>query len=168
VTSPVHFSSDRSTWETPDHVLDRVRAIAPIALDPCTEPDNPTGAVRWITAEDEPDGLQAPWHGMAAGGLCYVNPPYTRGRGPRDWADKIALEAALECEIVTLVPARTDTRAFRALVKGAAVTCFWRGRITFRGAPGPAPFPSAFVYHGWRPERFVEVFADAGLIWRVR
>jgi hypothetical protein len=77
-------------------------------------------------------------------------------------------EAALKCEIVTLVPARTDTRAFRALVRGAAAVCFWRGRITFRGAAAGAPFPSAIVYHGWRPERFVEVFADAGLIWRVR
>jgi hypothetical protein len=166
VTSPALFSSDKSTWQTPDHVLDRVRAIAPIALDPCTEPDNPTGAVRWITAEDEPDGLQAPWHEMVAGGLTYANYPY--GRGLLAWADKARREAVLNCETISLVPARTDTRWFTRLTQHARVVCFWRGRITFRGAAAGAPFPSAFVYHGWRPERFVEVFADAGLIWRVR
>jgi hypothetical protein len=167
VTS-VHFSSDKSTWQTPDHVLDRVRAIAPIALDPCTEPDNPTGAVRWITAEDEPDGLQAPWHEMAAGGLVFCNPPYTRGRGPLNWAEKIDRESSVDCEIITLVPSRTDSKAFRKLAERAATICFWRGRISFRGAPAGAPFPSAFVYHGWRPECFLTAFADAGLIWRVR
>lgn len=158
------FSSERPDWQTPDVVLERVRKVAPIALDPCTVQSNPVGAARWLTVESALDGLTASWTELADGGLVYHNPPY--GRALSRWAAKVDVEACDGAEIITLVPARTDTKWFHTLVENARVVCFWKGRIKFRGATAGAPFPSAAVYHGERGSgRFYGAFRDAGLLW---
>lgn len=36
------MSSQRHDWQTPDAILDAVRKVAPIGLDPCTVASNPT------------------------------------------------------------------------------------------------------------------------------
>jgi hypothetical protein len=46
-------------WQTPDSILDRVRRIDRIALDPASVISNPTGADAVITEEDDPCGLFA-------------------------------------------------------------------------------------------------------------
>jgi hypothetical protein len=50
-----------NTQFTPSYVLDLVREDLGglICLDPCTTPDNPVGAARFYTVED--DGLSQPW-----------------------------------------------------------------------------------------------------------
>lgn len=167
----VHYSSENMGWQTPDNVLALVRQVAPIALDPCTTEDNPTGAKVWAFLP-EIDGLQLVngefgwWGSMARelNGLVYVNPPY--GRAIEGWMKRCQIEAEKGAEIVALVPARTDTRWFHsscALPRAQAI-CFWKGRLTFRGAPTCAPFPSALVYWGPRPERFAEVFSPYGFV----
>lgn len=174
----------RDDWQTPAEVLELVRRVGPIALDPCTSPDNPTGARHWCIqwpdspAADGPavswdapeechaDGLTLPWDDLAAGGLVYVNPPYSRGNLGR-WAARCHSAALCGAEVIALVPVDTSTgwwHDYCAPPKSQAV-CFYRGRLRFVGAPGPAPFASALVYWGPRRFRFADVFADAGAIW---
>lgn len=180
------MTSAKSDWCTPAEVLDRVRRVAPIALDPCTTRDNPTGAAV-ICVEHGPmpgdaenvfvDGLNPmlSWEAWshesdmprcpAVTGLVYVNPPYGRSIGA--WTSRCLLEARDGAEVIALLPARTDTRWWRDCTPPheAQAVCFWRGRLRFVGAPASAPFPSALVYWGARKFRFADVFADTGAIW---
>lgn len=152
-------STSSDEWCTPESVLERVRQVGDIMLDPCTSKENPVGAESIFTIDD--DGLAATWE---FGGLVFVNPPYSQAKL---WAAKIA-EEAIACEIVSLVAARPDTAWFRELCWDSAdAVCFWRGRITFVGAPNPAPFPSCLTYHGPRVRRFERAFADAGKVIRL-
>jgi site-specific DNA-methyltransferase (adenine-specific) len=174
------MSSAKSDWQTPAEVLDRVRRVAPIALDPATTRDNPTGAAV-ICVEHGPmpgdaevvlvDGLaegrnwQFPGPGLPEEGLIYVNPPY--GRDIWRWTGKCRWEGIHGAEVIALLPARTDTRCWEDCTPpdAAQAVCFWRGRLTFVGAPNCAPFPSCLVYYGPRKFRFADAFADAGAIW---
>lgn len=156
--NPALLSSKDPTWQTPDCVLDRVRRIGPIGLDPCTVGGNPTNARAFYTPQE--DGLECSWQTFS-GHVIYVNPPYGRGIGP--WVDKCR-EASLDGEIVVaLLPARTDTRWFPW---DADALCFWRGRLKFRGAPAPAPFPSVVAFWGGPlPRQFFKLaFEDAGTV----
>lgn len=180
VGSPA-FSSERGDWETPLHVLELVRQVGPIALDPCTTILNSTGA-RVIYTDPQivvgppppgvawaPDGLDElnSWVAPAITheGLVFCNPPY--GSGISAWIKRCAEVRRAGVEAIALVPARTDTSWWHALCAPpvADAVCFWRGRLTFVGAPAPAPFPSALVYWGPNRFRFADVFADVGLIW---
>ena len=152
------LSSAKDDWRTPAGLLRLVRQIGPIALDPCSADGSLVHAVREYRLDRREDGLRLPW---AVGGLVYCNPPY--GDVIRPWTRRIAREAASGVEIVALLPARVDTAWWRD-VSGAPAICFWRGRLTFIGAPNPATFPSAICYFGPRVERFVEVFAPCGWI----
>jgi site-specific DNA-methyltransferase (adenine-specific) len=101
----------------------------------------------------------------ACDGLVYVNPPYSQARA---WLAKCATESAEGIEIIALVPARTDTRAWHESIwRYADAVCFWRGRLRFVGATASAPFPSAVVYYGHRAERFRAVFGQAGRVVRL-
>lgn len=160
MTAAVLHSSARHDWQTPVDVLELVREVADdgrIALDPCTTPDNPTGAEEWIAPPD--DGLAEPW---TSHGLVYVNPPY--GRALPLWVDHAAWSAKRCGEIVMLTPARPDTRWFRVLWHSADALCFWSGRITFVGAEHSAPFPSLVSYWGPAPYRFASVLEQRGCV----
>jgi hypothetical protein len=98
----------RDDWQTPGSVLTRVNRLGGIAgggcrwitLDPCSAPDNPTGATSWVWPPDG-DGLALNWldhmRGVIGGpGLVFVNPPYSQMKA---WAAKIAHEARQGCEI---------------------------------------------------------------------
>lgn len=152
------MSSVRTDWNTPTCVLERVRAIAPIALDPCSNAASSVGAM--VALDELLDGRSADWRRASGGGLIYVNPPYGRIIG--DWTSKCRLEAARRCEIVSLLPARPDTAWWQTDITTARLVCFWRGRLTFVGAPSAAPFPSAIAYWGPRARRFRQAFSDAG------
>lgn len=166
-------------WQTPDSFLDLVRQVAPIALDPCTSAENPTGARRYVSPDANilsdygpfgpqlvfgavgRDGLAEPWHAWTEGhGLAYVNPPYGRALGA--WAAKIVTEARLGAEIIALVPARTDTKWFHLMAEHMTSLLLWKGRLTFKGAPAPAPFPSAVFYFGRNWDRFHDLFESWG------
>lgn len=177
------ISSKVTDWRTPGRVLELVRQFAPIALDPCTTLDNPTDApiiyVAPGTALEGPglenvhvDGLGEPWIDLVLAhddeGLVYFNPPYGRLIGR--WTERGRLNARNGVECLGLLPARPDTRWFQDDCMpwksyGSDAVCFWRGRLTFEGAPAPAPFPSAIVYWGHRPYRFADVFSSVGSIW---
>lgn len=163
VSAPM-VSSENGDWQTPAVVLDLVRELGGgvIALDPATVATNPVGASVWCTPQT--DGLSFDWTRLAEGGLTFLNPPYGRAIVP--WTRKLRLEGAAGCELVALVPARTDTAWWQDDITTAAAVCFWRGRLKFVGAKDAAPFPSALAYWGRRVEAFARVFGARGWITR--
>jgi hypothetical protein len=179
--NPSLFSSELDDWNTPEVVLERVRQVAPIGLDPCSNAQSIVGALfEWRLARGE-DGLVRSWGGF---GLVFVNPPY--GRALARWAEKIRREAESGVEIVVLVPHRTDTQWYSHLAPAVRAKCEWRGRLhhprgvadsrqasLFGGAPervevdeGPAAFPSVVLYCGPKVERFAAAFETAGEVWK--
>jgi len=121
-------TDDRHRQLTPEYVLEPVRAVlGGIDLDPCTEPDNPTGADTFYTVED--DGLFEPWFGPDWLPTVYVNPPYTKAREP--WVRACMEAAARGQKVVLLVPSHTDTRIFQKAMQSATSVLFIKGRVKF-------------------------------------
>lgn len=149
------MSSEKHDWCTPEPVLERVRRLAPIGLDPCTTIDNPCKASDVYLVS----GLDLPWTDY---GLVYVNPPY--GRELPKWAEKAVSEAANGVEIIMLVPSRTDTRWWGYTYDACQSVAFWKGRLTFVGAPSAAPFPSSLFYFGTNRRRFGQAFRDVARV----
>jgi len=161
------MSSVRDSWNTPANVLDLVRELGPIGLDPCGNADSIVDAAEEWTLERDGDSLVREWAPRGGQrGLIYVNPPYGRQIGA--WVEKCRRASVHGGgEVVALVPSRTDTAWWNAscVPPQSDAVCFWRGRLTFLGAPHPAPFPSAIVYWGARRFRFAEVFGTSGPVW---
>ncbi len=159
--------ASKDNWQTPADLLALIHEFyggasdlgGGIDFDPCSAEDNPTQARGWATERD--DGLLTPWLGKV-----FCNPPYSKLRA---WVEKGAREYERDdCEILYLVPARTDTRAGQLLLSKASAVCFIRGRLRFDipgagPAPHPAPFPSMLVYLGDRPVTFRAFFAPLGV-----
>lgn len=158
---------DPNDWQTPEWFLDRVRKVAPIGLDPCTTPDNPTRALRFIAPPD--DGLCVSWFDRLKykDELVFVNPPYGRGHmGP--WSQKIIEEASRGVVILALVRGDTSTTWAHELLRWATEVCFPK-RIRFKGATGSPNFANMVLWYDhanlWPMHRvFEEVFADLGPI----
>lgn len=159
--SPALHSSALHSWNTPREVLDALAPLGGIALDPCSNPSSIVDAWFSLSLEGGDDGLAADWTelssiAMRESGrtLVYVNSEYGRALGT--WMQKCADEAARGCEIVALPPARPDTKWWRIIARTCDAVGFWGGRLRFSGSDAGAPFPSALVYWGPRPEVFVE------------
>lgn len=156
------MSSESDEWYTPRAVIERLLRMWPaIDLDPASNP-GPTRNVPALRHHDVTDsGLRYRWSGRV-----FLNPPY--GDALTDWAEKLVVEERNVDEAVVLVPARTETRWWHAIP--ADVVLFFKGRLSFfngaTGQTGPAPFPSAALYIGARPDAFVDAFGDAGLVYR--
>lgn len=118
----IMLSSESQDWCTPPEVLDVVRTFGEIAFDPFSNPFSLVGAARSVAPPD--DSLVIDW---PLEGLSWCNTPY--GEALAACAAKIAQQARRGCEILTLVPARTDTAWWHSL--NAPVWCAWKGRITF-------------------------------------
>lgn len=153
----VEHSSKHSEWQTPEYVLERVRKLGPIGLDPASCKGNPTKAKVFLTPET--DGLSRPW---THSGLVFVNPPYGRAHN-RPWARKIAHEGAEGAEIVALVASRTGSQWFEHMWTAQAI-CFLTGRLQFVGADNGAPFDSALCYWGDNQDVFAQAMKDLGTI----
>ena len=157
-------------WETPESLLVDILhfayslELAGITLDPATTRENPTGAMRIRTPDCDPDGLETEWAYVgvdeSGSGLVYVNPPYRAA-----WYAKIANEADRlmpRGHMISLLPAKPGTKYFQRLASSAEARVFLRGRLTFRGAPDPAPFESALLYWGSAQHRFRAAFEGKG------
>jgi len=138
----VHFKSERTTWETPPDVFDKLDAEFGFTLDVCATADN-AKCKRYFTPDD--DGLSQDWGRET----CWMNPPYGREIG--EWIRKAYESNAL---VVALLPARTDTKWFHNYIYEKASIRFIKGRIRFVGATSGAPFPSMVVI--WRHDRYRE------------
>lgn len=153
----IHFSSETVEWYTPPRIIQRVLAVmGGIDLDPCAEPGRAIPAVTHYTQEQ--NALQYGWHGRV-----YMNPPYGDVIG--EWVNKLRTEysAGRVTEAVALLPARTDTAWMLPLLRECPV-CFVQARLRFSGHKSGAPFPSAVVYLGSRPDKFALAFGDIGVV----
>lgn len=156
------MSSAKQDWQTPESILDLVRQLGPIGLDPATCSDNPTKALRIITPTEDGLDPETPWV-VGVGAVCYMNPPFD---GVAKWVERWSAEAGNNptSHFVALTPARTDTRWWAALATLADRVCFVRGRLRFKGAPSSAPFPTAITYRGPCGSVFERVFRDLGWV----
>ena len=85
------------------------------------------------------------------GGMVWCNPPY--GRKIKDFVRKGYISALLYKSIVVmLLPSRTDTKWFHDYCVPYGEIFFIKGRLTFKGAKNPAPFPSMIVVFNGRKE----------------
>ena len=154
------MSSDSVEWyTTPDIITAVIDVMGAIDLDPCSNSkDNPNiPALKHYTKED--DGLSYEWEGRV-----YVNPPY--GNAIPDWVQKIVQEHKKGniAQCILLVPARTDTRWFRALKEYPR--CFMHGRVRFNNHENSAPFPTMLVGIGVDDARFIEVMENLGDVYQ--
>lgn len=124
----VHFSSKTDDWSTP---VDFVAKYGAFDLDPCADVTNTQAPIFFTKKEN---GLTKKWFGRV-----WMNPPYGREIGK--WVKK-AYES--ECEVVCLLPARTDTRWFHDYCLKGEIT-FIKGRLKFGSSKNSAPFPSMVV-----------------------
>ena len=114
----------RQAMLTPAYVLEPVRGLLNgIDLDPCTEPDNPTGAKTFFHLPQ--DGCVLPWKASR----IFVNPPY--GEAKDRWAKRCISEGSAGKFIVLLVPSHTETKMFQELLNAAWTVMFVRARLRF-------------------------------------
>lgn len=154
--SPLH-SSERQDWQSPEWLLERVRRVGPIVLDPATAPNNPTRALHFYSQQKPTSPVQGTWLGPCglAGtwtkvGLIWVNSPY----GPHldgavqperevwrkingvlvhvgtgtGWAARIAMH---DGERISLTPNRTEVEWFEMLHASSRIRAEFRKRIPF-------------------------------------
>ena len=165
-------SSSKHDWRTPEDFLYYVRSFSSIHLDPCTTADNPVGAARYFTKED--DGLSKSWAKEQPSkhdqDVVYVYPPY--GREISSWVYKAVAEAKEDwrTRIVLLVPARTDTVWWQKAYRNADACCLWKGRLCFidpsepyKKQP-PAPFPVSVFFFAQYFASFCDAFEHRGVM----
>lgn len=156
-------------WCTPRNVVDVLYEFnegKPPALDPCSNINSIVGAIiEFWGPPNGHDGLLYQWP-LEEEGLVYANPPYSQ---LDVWSRKFHEQAQRGVELISLVPAYTDTAWFHQYHVPGKVRLFWRGRMKF-GIPGrkstTARFPSLLTYWGSRVDRFVEVFGGRGYLCR--
>lgn len=145
---------------TPEWILEVVRSVERIALDPCSNPQSTVGAMFELSRGCGIDGLTADWwYYIGPGfGLAYVNPPYSRGNLLK-WAVKIREEAIRGCEIISLFPHD------HTMHTSSQARCDIARRIGFVGGKHKTGMiRSAAVYHGPRPQVFAQRFSSIGYI----
>jgi len=143
----VLYSSRSEEWETPQSIFDRLNKVFSFTLDVCATRDNKK-CQQFFSKQD--DGLKQPWHDHRT---IWMNPPY--GHVIEQWMEKAYTESCKGCVVVSLVPARTDTKWWHSWVDGKAQVTFVKGRLKFGGSKNGAPFPSALVVYGLDVNRIV-------------
>lgn len=110
----------RQAMLTPAYVLEPVRdLLGGIDLDPCTEPDNPTGAAQWYSLPN--DGAALPWSGRV-----FCNPPYGEVRAR--WVERCI---AHDGKAVLLIPAHTETQVFQRALAACTSVLLVKARLRF-------------------------------------
>jgi len=145
------FSNKNNCWCTPRDFYNKLNEEFNFNLDPACMPKSAL-CDKYFTPEE--DGLKQSWQGYNV----FVNPPY--GREIKNWVKKAHDEWKKgNCNIVMLIPARTDTLYFHNYIYNIANIRFIRGRLKFidldfKGKEedrkmSPAPFPSMLVIWGY-------------------
>lgn len=133
------LSHSSDEWKTPKKIYDHFMALG--YFDPC-----PFGG--------KVDGLQIEW-----GGRNFVNPPYSQLKA---WVLKSIEEAKKGNEVVLLIPARTDTKAFKALFDYGCDFAFVHKRLRFNDS-NCAPFPSMLVTLNGKPNT-IDLVDENGIL----
>lgn len=139
----------------------------PIDCDPCDGVGTLVNAARRIGPSE--DGLKVPWVTHGRGTRVFVNSEY--GNQLPMWTSRARYFGASSefgglraCPIIGLWPSRTDTEWYQRDLSSADAILHWKGRITFRGADAPAPFPSVLPYWGPLPLIYTDYMLDFGSI----
>lgn len=162
-------------WNTPAHILARVYAVlGEIDLDPCSNATSLVIARSRLGKEE--NGLGADWYDYRAmrqhfgatsrARECrvFVNPPYDQPT-LQTTADHCIAQKIKGCEIITLVPSKTDQKWFADCIDAAASACFIRGRVPFgkEGTfAGSGQFACTSFYFGRNAEKFKREFSQIG------
>lgn len=117
----VFLSKKTDEWATPKYIYDQ--AMEKGMFDPCP-------------LLSSVDGLNIEW-----GEINFVNPPYSNLKA---WIEKSIEQSKKGKKVLLLIPARTDTRAFKMLFEYGSTITFITGRLRFNEA-NSAPFPSMLV-----------------------
>lgn len=144
-TQSVHFTSKSQTWNTPLHLFQPLNDIWQFTIDAACLEDSAL-CERFYTPET--DGLLQDWSKE----VVWLNPPYN---DIKTWMKKCSDSHAAGATIVTLIPSRTDTKAFQDYIAlNCTCICFIRGRLKFANpileedteiTVSHAPFPSCLV-----------------------
>jgi hypothetical protein len=114
---------DRQRMLTPDYVLEPIRKLlGHIGLDPCTEQDNPTGALKFYAPPD--DGLELPWTARSV----FCNPPY--GEARNRWVAR-CIASGDERPTVLLIPSHTETQTAQIALRECTSVLFFQARLRF-------------------------------------
>ena len=117
----VFLSKNTDEWATPKYIYDQ--AMEKGMFDPCP-------------LSSSVDGLKIEW-----GEINFVNPPYSNLKA---WIEKSIEQSKEGKKVLLLIPARTDTKAFKMLFEYGSTITFITGRLRFNEA-NSAPFPSMLV-----------------------
>lgn len=113
----------RQAMLTPSYILEPIRLLlGGIGLDPCTEPDNPTGADHFYSPPF--DGCALPWEAETV----FCNPPYGEARDR--WVDR-CIEEGRHRKVVLLIPSHTETRTFQRALLACSSVLFVKARLRF-------------------------------------
>ena len=145
VAGTAAMTSDRSDWETPRELFDRLDRFWHFDLDVASTDENALCAEHFTK---EQDGLAQSWSGHRV----WCNPPYGRGIG--EWCRKAYEETRDGVTLVVmLIPARTDTSWYHDWIQGrAAEVKFLRGRLRYTLGGGRAELralPKHACEMGW-------------------
>ena len=157
----VHFSSEKTDWETPQRFFDAINAEFGFTLDSCATDGN-AKVNKWITPEM--DSLKYPWVGVV-----WMNPPYSGDLIGR-FSEKLSTHYAAGDvrEAIVLVNNATETTWFQGMMVHAAAVCFVRRRIKFidtDGNPSGAPLQGqAILYMGDNADLFTDCFSEFGTV----
>lgn len=158
------FARDRDDDDlcTPAWLWAVVGSIAPIHLDPCSNPWAQPAPVR-LDRESKPDGLDADWSQLVplelGRRLVYVNPPYARGHLIA-WAYKCATMARLGLEVVLLTPVAPTTEWWRLARYACDGVAYLNRRVAFEGGGHKqGMIDSAAFYFGAHAGAFMHAFA---------
>jgi site-specific DNA-methyltransferase (adenine-specific) len=111
--------SKTDNWATPKDLYDKLDSEFHFDFDPCP--------ITW--KEGDADGLSVEW-----GQSNFVNPPYSK---VSDWIKKSYNEWKKGKQVVMLINAITDTKAFHEYILNNAEIRFIKGRIKFMNVANP-------------------------------
>lgn len=165
---------------TPAWLLDMVREFAggPIALDVCTQPDNPAAADTYCCLEDGNDGLLIDWDLTLRSApsypgrvirLAWANVPYSTGQVIK-WAGKAFHEATRGAEILMLTKDDCRPQWNRFLLRNADARCRIAKGVGFLEPDGDGGYTqlvgprwgSCLWYFGRHRRRFERIFSTVG------
>lgn len=84
----------------------------------------------------------------------YINPPFSKLNEFCTWAIE---QYNRGCEILLLMPARTDTRYFHLLLEYNPKIYFFKGRLSFNDCGIKAPFPTLLIHLNYKNKKEYDI-----------